>query len=397
MAKIGVFGGTFNPPHRGHLHAAANVRDALGLDRILFIPDAQPPHKEIPEGSPDGRTRLALVEAAISELPYAQTDDMELNRTGKSYTADTLRILHERFPEDTLYLILGTDMFLTLHQWYHPEEICRYAVIVGHRRKQQDQDEVFLRQKELLEREYGARVEILENRVLEISSSRVRRMLILGGAEHYVPEPVMKLIREKGLYNTDKDYRNLPEDALRTVATSLLKKKRVNHVLGCAETARKLARRYGADETAAYRAGLLHDVTKAIDGEDQLLLVDKYDIVISDFERSYPKVLHGKTGAAVAKYVFGESEEVQSAIFWHTTGHPDMTLLEKIVYLADYIEPTRGFEGVDALRAIAYEDLDRTLLRSFDMVMEELIREKKRLCEETPAARAFLAKQLGVD
>ena len=397
MAKIGVFGGTFNPPHRGHLHAAANVRDALGLDRILFIPDAQPPHKEIPEGSPDGRTRLALVEAAISELPYAQTDDMELNRTGKSYTADTLRILHERFPEDTLYLILGTDMFLTLHQWYHPEEICRYAVIVGHRRKQQDQDEVFLRQKELLEREYGARVEILENRVLEISSSRVRRMLILGGAEHYVPEPVMKLIREKGLYNTDKDYRNLPEDALRTVATSLLKKKRVNHVLGCAETARKLARRYGADETAAYRAGLLHDVTKAIDGEDQLLLVDKYDIVISDFERSYPKVLHGKTGAAVAKYVFGESEEVQSAIFWHTTGHPDMTLLEKIVYLADYIEPTRGFEGVDALRAMAYEDLDRTLLRSFDMVMEELIREKKRLCEETPAARAFLAKQLGVD
>ena len=90
MEKIGVFGGTFNPPHQGHLLAAAEVREKLQLDRILFIPDAQPPHKALPEGSPDGQDRLALVQAAIRDLPFAEVSELELDRQGKSYTSDTL-------------------------------------------------------------------------------------------------------------------------------------------------------------------------------------------------------------------------------------------------------------------------------------------------------------------
>ena len=97
-----------------------------------------------------------------------------------------------------------------------------------------------------------------------------------------------------------------------------------------------------------------------------------------------------------AEYGATTHPEVVSAIYWHTTGKPDMTLMEKIIYLADYIEPTRSFDGVEDLRATAYKDLDLTLLHAFDMVLEELIREKKRLCDETPAARAFLAERLGV-
>ncbi len=395
MARIGVFGGTFNPPHRGHLQAAEEVARALELDRVLFIPDREPPHKQVPDGTPDGRTRLELVQAAIGELPFAEADDMELRREGKSYTADTLRLLRDRFPDDTLYLITGTDMFLSLHQWYHPEEICRYAVIVGLRRTEGDRDGAFQAQKNRLEKQFGARVELVENRVLEISSSRVRRLLILGGAEKYVPEPVLSIIRTRGLYNTDQDYRNLPEEELRRVAVGLLKESRVNHVLGCADTARKLARLYGADETAAYRAGLLHDVTKAIDGEDQLLLVDKYDILISDFERSHPKLLHAKTGAYVAKYVFGESEEIQKAIFWHTTGKADMSLMEKIIYLADYMEPTRDFPGVEKLRELAWTDLNRAMLLAFTMCIEELVRENKNVCKDSREARDFIARELG--
>ena len=394
MAKIGIFGGTFNPPHRGHLQAASEAYRTLGLDLVIFIPDAQPPHKDIPDGSPDGQTRLELVKAAISELPFAQADDLELRRVGKSYTADTLKELRLRFPSDTLYLLTGTDMFLSLHTWYHPEEICRDAVIVGMHRNQEDRDTEFRAQKKLLENEYHAKVILIENDVLEISSSRVRRLLVLGGAEAYVPAPVLEMIRQRRLYNTDKNYRNLPEEELRRVAIGLLKESRVNHVLGCADTARQLAKKYGADEVAAYRAGLLHDVTKAIDGEDQLLLVDKYGILISDFERTHPKLLHAKTGAYVAKYVFGESEEIQRAIFWHTTGKADMSLLEKILYLADYMEPTRDFPGVEALREITWIDLDRALLLAFNMCIEELIRENKSVCADSREARDYIARQL---
>ena len=394
MAKIGIFGGTFNPPHRGHLQAASEAYRTLGLDLVIFIPDAQPPHKDIPDGSPDGQTRLELVKAAISELPFAQADELELRRVGKSYTADTLKELRLRFPSDTLYLLTGTDMFLSLHTWYHPEEICRDAVIVGMHRNQEDRDTEFRAQKKLLENEYHAKVILIENDVLEISSSRVRRLLVLGGAEAYVPAPVLEMIRQRRLYNTDKNYRNLPEEELRRVAIGLLKESRVNHVLGCADTARQLAKKYGADEVAAYRAGLLHDVTKAIDGEDQLLLVDKYGILISDFERSHPKLLHAKTGAYVARYVFGESEEIQRAIFWHTTGKADMSLLEKILYLADYMEPTRDFPGVEALREITWIDLDRALLLAFNMCIEELIRENKSVCADSREARDYIARQL---
>lgn len=397
MEKIGVFGGTFNPPHAGHLLAAEEVKNALGLDRVLFVPDAQPPHKNMPEGSPSPMQRLELVQKAVEDLPWAAVSGMELSRQGKSYTADTLALLKAQYPEAELYLITGTDMFLSLHNWYRPEEICRYGVIVGMGRAADDRREEFQLQKQNLEAKFGARVELVENRFVEISSTKVRRLLILGGAEKYVPENVLALIREKDLYGVGRDYKNLSDQELREVSVALLKPQRVRHVLGCAETAVKLARRWGADETVALRAGLLHDVTKAIDGEDQLLLVDKYDILISDFERNYPKVLHAKTGAAVAKYVFGEPEEVCNAIYWHTTGRADMTLMEKIVYLADYIEPTRGFDGVEELRAMAYEDLDRTLLRSFEMVIDELIRENKRLCKETPEARDFLRRQLAVE
>lgn len=394
MEKIGVFGGTFNPPHQGHLLAAAEVREKLQLDRILFIPDAQPPHKALPEGSPDGQDRLALVRAAIRDLPFAEVSELELDRQGKSYTSDTLKRLREMYPDAVLYLITGTDMFLTLHNWHEPASICADAVIVGMVRAEDDRMEELLIQKKNLEHRFQARVELVDNRFVEISSTKVRRLLILGGAEKYVPEQVLTEIRKKGLYGTGRDYRNLPEAELRKVAVSLLKPQRVNHVLGCAETAVKLAKRYGADETVALRAGLLHDVTKAIDGEDQLLLVDKYDILISDFERKNPKLLHAKTGAAVAKYVFGESEEVVRAIYWHTTGKADMSLMEKIIYLADYMEPTRNFPGVEELRTLAFQNLDRGLLMGFEMCIEELIRENKSLSTESVEARDYLRSQL---
>lgn len=130
MARIGIYGGSFNPPHLGHIFAARKARQLLGLDKILLIPAAIPPHKAVAEGSPDGETRLALTQLAIAGETGMEVSRIELDRPGPSYTVDTLRELRESYPQDELYLLMGTDMFLSFFQWREPEAIAALAVPV---------------------------------------------------------------------------------------------------------------------------------------------------------------------------------------------------------------------------------------------------------------------------
>ena len=136
MAKIGIYGGTFNPPHLGHVLAARAAKASLGLDQVLLIPDGQPPHKELPEGSPTPEQRLEMTRLAAETEPWLKACSIEFGRPGKSYTSDTLRELKRQYPDDTLYLLMGTDMFLSLHTWHEPQVICQHSVIVGFRRQE---------------------------------------------------------------------------------------------------------------------------------------------------------------------------------------------------------------------------------------------------------------------
>ena len=113
------------------------------------------------------------------------------------------------------------------------------------------------------------------------------------------------------------------------------------------------------------------------------------------FERTNTKLLHAKTGSAVAKEIFGENDAVCGAIYWHTTGKANMTLLEKILYLADYIEPNRVFDGVQKVRDLAFQDLDEALLLGLNMAMDELVREGKPLGQRSLEARDYLLKRKG--
>ncbi len=393
MGRIGVYGGSFNPPHLGHLLAAQEAAEKLALDHVLFLPAASPPHKQLPDGTPDAQTRLALVAAAVESLPFASVSDLEFRRPGPSYTADSLAELAAQYPGDTLLLMMGTDMFLSLHQWKRPEEICRLADIVLAGREHVP-DETLLAQKRRLETAFGARVHILDNRYLELSSTTVRRMAAFRCIDELVPPAVAALIRRDGLYHYGADWTHLPFEQLRTVSLSLHKPQRVAHVIGCCETAVRLAERWGADPVDAAHAGILHDVTKALDGANQLRLCRKYDIITDNFEQTHDKLLHAKTGSAVARHIFGENDAVADAIFWHTTGRADMALLEKIIYLADYIEPNRSFDGVEPIRTLAMQDLDRALLAGFEQSIDELQREKKPLGRHTVQARDYLRKEL---
>lgn len=391
MAKIGIYGGSFNPPHVGHILAAKEFQRALDLDLLLFIPAAAPPHKLLPAGSPDGQTRKELLELAARELPFARVDDLELQREGASYTVDTLKVLRERYPKDDLFLCMGTDMFLSFDSWYQPKKICSMAKIAMAHRADCDEDEL----KDLakaFKKKFGTTPKPIPNEFVEVSSTQVRRLLVLGGAEDFLAPQVLDEIRARGLYGTGKDRKGLPFEELKEESLALHKESRVAHVIGCSETARRLALIHGADPDDAERAGILHDITKALDGRDQLRLCDKYGIVISDFDRNHTKLLHAVTGAAVAERVFGEKDAVVQAIRWHTSGKADMTTLEKIIYVADYMEPNRDFPGVDELRRLAFTDLDAALLMGLNMAVEHVERQGAIVGRHSVEAIEFLTQ-----
>ena len=265
MERIGIYGGTFNPPHLGHIRAAQCAFKALGLTRLLMIPDRIAPHKQLPKDSPLPEQRMEMLRLAVRDLPGIEVSDLELNRAGVSYTYETVAQVRQQYPEAKLYLLMGTDMFLTLHNWKNPELIWQNAVIAGFCRGEKGEKDAMARQKQLLE-DMGARVEQIENPVTTISSSDLRRMLVFRCADPFLPDGVGEYICKHGLYGVTRDYRNLPLEELENVVIGLLKKSRVNHVLGCRDTAVRLAQHWGANVTDAARAGILHDITKAIDG-----------------------------------------------------------------------------------------------------------------------------------
>ena len=396
MARVGIFGGSFNPPHRGHLLAAREQKRLLNLDRVILIPAGIPPHKLLADNSPDSSYRLAMTEALTCHDPELTVSDIELKREGASYTADTLAAISAAHPEDELFLLMGTDMFLSFHTWSRPRMICRYATIcLAVREKPSKSDEREIEeQTERLIRDYGARVERVENRFEEMSSTLIRRMLQFDCAESYLTPEVLDIIKRNGLYGTGDSLRNLPFDALCERSLALHKEKRRPHVVGCCETARALAKLWGADPDLAARAGILHDITKALDKPAHLALCKKYGTVLRGFEVENEKLLHSKSGAAVAGGVFGECPEVVSAIYWHTTGKADMTLLEKIVYMADYMEPNRVFEGVEVLRELAWTDLNRAMLFAFQLSVDILEQRGKAVDEHSLQALEFMKNQL---
>ena len=393
--NIGIYGGTFDPPHAGHIAAAQAAMETLHLDKLLLIPDAQPPHKQLPQGSATPQQRYDMTVLATASLgKRAEVSDMELRRAGVSYTADTLAALHAQYPEDTLYLLMGSDMFLSLHTWRRPEDIIALAHIAPFGRETEDESAAFDAQKAYLEQHFAARVTVIPNpQVVEVSSTEIRARLARGQGGELLPPPVWGYIQRERLYGTCTDLTHLTPEALRPIALSYLKPKRMPHVLGTEQEAVRLAEKYGADVTKARIAALLHDCTKKLDMDEQLALCRQYAIPLDELEQKALKLLHSKTGAAIARDVFAVDDEIYNAILYHTTGKPDMTLLEKIIYLADYIEPTRDFPGVETLRRTVYEDLDRGLLLGLTMTIDEMEEMGNPVHHMTRDARDYLLKR----
>ncbi len=199
--RIGVYGGTFNPIHLGHIHILREFIRRLSLKRALLIPARLPPHKEVHDlASGEDRAQMCRIAAEEIEEAPVEVSDIELRSEGKSYTANTLKALSRLYPEDELFLLMGEDMFLTVDSWFSPEVIFSLAAVCASPRSE-DGFLALLRKKEELERAYGARCFVEEIPYFPVSSTELRERIRQGESiSGLVPEGVERYLLEHGLY-----------------------------------------------------------------------------------------------------------------------------------------------------------------------------------------------------
>lgn len=338
MRKIGILGGTFNPIHNGHIEIARRAKEQFGLCKVIFLTSGNPPHKKNTQIL-DAKIRHIMVKRAISGIDGFEACDWEVNRAELSYTRDTLLHFKEIFPKDELYFIIGGDSLRDFDKWYKPQEILRLCTILVYDRTGGTVKSDFAKQ-------------ILGGRI-DISSGEIREDIKNGvSVANKLPQEVLGFIERNEIYRCVPDF----EAKLKTMLTP----ERFLHSLGVRDMAKELAKIFGADIKKAEIAGLLHDNAKNM--EDIYGRCADLEVELDEIERENPKLVHAKLGAETAKCIFGITDrDIINAIKWHTVGKPDMSLLEKIVFVADLAERGRRFPDIEKIREIARQDLDRAV------------------------------------
>ena len=385
MAKIGVYGGAFNPPHKGHHLLAKQAVSKLSLDKLIIIPSLISPHKETDTVTP-AQDRLEMCRIAFSDIPNAEVSDMEIKRGGVSYTSDTLKILKGQYPDDELMFLMGDDMFLSFDTWHEPEVISALATLTVFLRDRGKGSEVLEKAIDL-KLKYNAKTAFVKNIVYEAASSEIRADF--EDMSSRIQHNVARYIVEHGLYNNP--YTPLIKD-IKAYIENNISEYRKKHIYSTVEEAAKLAVRYNADVNKAILAALLHDTTKELDDKSHLELIEKYNAKVYDNENEVSKLLHQITGAIYATEKFGVTDcDVINAVRYHTTGRAGMSLLEKIIFIADFIEPTRDYQGVENIRKYAYDDIDTTCRIALDFTIRTLENEGETVNGQTIEAYNYYA------
>lgn len=376
--RVGIYGGTFNPIHKGHIHYAKEAITQLCLDKLLLVVGSVPPHKEKDESVTD-RNRFEMCELACRGIDKIEVSDIELVRGGVSYTVDTLHQLKLLYPNDELFLLTGTDMYLSIEEWKNPEAIFSMATVVGAPRLPEHYALVHQQKEELLAKGYPT--EVVDISPIEISSTEVRE-----GDEGQTDDSVWRYIVQNGLYGNEKKMLLDLDEMTQTLRNSM-SKDRFTHSLNVANEAIRLADKYEADTSICYIAGLLHDICKEWPSDEQLkMLCNSAIIKDTSFLRS-KRVWHGFAAAEYIKEAFGVyNTDIVDAVRYHSTACSDMTLVEKIIYMADLICPDRKYDGVEQLRIKAYKNLDEAMLEALQFIIRELVAEERPVLSGTLSA-----------
>ncbi len=368
MGKIGIFGGTFDPVHNEHIALARAAIAELRLDSLLVIPAYSAPHK-IGRKETAAEYRYQMTKLAFRGVPRCTVSDLELQRESTSYSYQTVERIKRMFPTEELFLIVGGDMLKDFKTWRYPERILAAATPVAASRKGDDAD--FEEEARYFRERFGKDFLKLSYEGKNVSATKVRTYLEFGlSADALVPEEVIAFAKSHALYRGDANVQKL---------RGALKLARLTHTANVVIEALRRARSIGVAESKAYTACALHDCAKYLSAE-------KYPSFSPPNGVPSP-VLHAFLGAYVAETEYGITDsEILDAIRYHTTGKPNMSALEKLVFVADLVEEGRDYPDAPYLRALYrdgdFEECFRTCLR---YQYEYLLRQKKpvfRLTEE---------------
>ena len=367
--RIGIYGGTFNPIHNTHIDIARAALEQFSLDRVYFLVAGNPPHKDTAENIPDA-CRLEMVKLAIANQPKIAIDEREIYRTGKSYSYISLTEIKEENPTDDIFFIMGSDSLLYFKNWVKPDVISDCATILVAPRLGDDMDvlnDSINDCKDLFSGDFF----LIDYKANGLASSVIRQDFYTDkSVRKWLDSKVEEYIIEHNLYSP---YSYYYDDILRLsqAMNKELKSSRYVHTLGVATTAYSLALKWNYPAYTAMVAGILHDCAKCISDEKRISVCEINNIPIRDIEYKYPHLLHGKVGAFYCKSKYDVfDDQIAHAIEVHTTGCPGMNLLDKIIFVADYIEPGRDKQPrLDILRSVAYEDLDKCVF----MILEDTV------------------------
>ncbi|MBR5949524.1 MAG: nicotinate-nucleotide adenylyltransferase [Clostridia bacterium] len=348
--KIGIYGGTFDPIHNGHIGIAKAVMAELELDSLFFVVAADPPHKDITGRTP-AEIRLKMVELALENEVGLTASDIEIKRGGVSYTVDTLEYFSERFPGAELFFVLGADMLSSFSKWYRPDRILSLARLAAVQRSGQAADLEAIAAS--LMRDLGGTVIVTGICGEEISSTEIREKVRDA-------LPVDSLVPFEVELFIDKNLLYMPEE-LKEVKSRLEQRiddARLEHSLLTAREAVMLAHKHGLDTVKARLCGLIHDCAK-LRGSALESYMKRLGFKPSLEERRNPYMIHARLGAFAAEREYGIADpQILNAIRLHTLGSADMTPFDEVIFLADKLEPTRAYRRIAHIRELAYEDLD---------------------------------------
>lgn len=389
MKTIAVFGGTFNPIHIGHEQMLSKVCDLNFIDEVLLIPSKIPPHKSVDFLAND-KYRMDMCRVVAEKYNKVKVSDIEINREGKSYTIDTLRTLNALYNDLRFYLVIGGDMVTSFTEWREYESILELAGLIVFSRTTTE-TENFNRSVMHL-RNLGADVKIIDVEIADISSTEIRNKISdLLFLQNNLPKEVFKYLLSNNIYKSC-----LSIDDYKKILREKLDDYRYNHSLCVADEAVHLAEIYGCNKDNAYLAGLLHDITKNSSAEEHLKIFESFDIILSVVEKNSKKLWHAISGSAFVKEMLGiQNSEIVSAIRYHTTGKSDMTLLEKIIYVADFTSCDRDYPDVDVMRALSRKSLEDAMIYALDYTIRELSEKGATVHPDTIDAYNYLINQKG--
>lgn len=368
--RIGIYGGTFNPIHNTHIEIAKAALSQFELDYLYYLVAGTPPHKSTAESVAD-MCRLEMVELAIKDEPKIGIDNRELYRSGKSYSYLTMSEIKKEHPDDEIFFIMGSDSLINFKNWRNPDIISDCATILVAPRLGDDMaslEKAIHECKNLFEGDFL----LIDYQANGLASSVIRKNFYNDSEsiKDFVKPQVYDYIIEHNLYSkysyTYDDVLKLAEEMKKE-----LKPGRYIHTLGVAQISYSLAIKWNYPAISAMIAGMLHDSAKCLTDEKRISICEKNNIPITEIEREYPHLLHGKVGAHFCKSKYNiKDKQIAHAIAVHTTGCPAMSLLDKIIFVADYIEPMRDKQPrLDILRSVAYTDLDLCVY----MILEDTV------------------------